>query len=617
MKQFLVSTIFCFLITITVAQIPDAELIYHKTVISVTDGKLHKNIYNEIQINNRAGEEYAKISIPFSSISKVSNILASIKGKDGRVIKKLKKKGISERSSISDFSLYEDEYIKEFTLVHNEYPYQLIYSYQVEISQFLYLSYWQPILGVAIPTKKAELLLHTPKDYKISYKNIRVDSFNMDSSGEQMQYRWELSYQNPIHTRNEIYSPPISNYLPKVLISPQEFFFDVSGSTESWISLGNWETKLLQGLSNLPESEKNKIQELIEGIEDERKKIKVLYHYLQEETRYVNVAIETGGLKPYPASYVVENRYGDCKALSNYFMSVLDYVEIPSYYCNVRAGGKIRQVYKDLPAQQFNHIILCVPVEKDTIWLDCTSDGAFDYLGSFTQNRDVFIIDKDNSHFTKTPPLQKQEVLESRKIEVSFDKNNEATAHFLNTYRGKEQEKLFSLIHNYSENRREQIIRNYYIEYGFELVDFELIAYHKDSMFTQLSYTATSNKIFNTYGEETLIKIHSLEIPLFEKPSIRKKTVQIDYPIYKVDSLMYTIPEGYQLVSFSKDEDILNDYGSYSLSFKQEEDQVIIRKTFYLKSGDYTLAEYPDFHEFNNRIRKIENNKYIIIQKQE
>lgn len=223
MKQFILTSIFYLLFIVAYAQIPDAELIYHKTTISIIDGKLHKTIYNEIQINNREGEDYAQINIPFSGISQLSYIEAYLENEDGSLIKRLKKKDITERSSISDFSLYEDDYIKEFTLVHNTYPYILTYSYQLDISQYIYLSYWQPILGINIPTKKAELIIDLPKDYKISYKNIRVDNFKIDSTNGQIQYRWELSYQSPLNKNSEIYSPSIRNYLPKVIVTPQEF----------------------------------------------------------------------------------------------------------------------------------------------------------------------------------------------------------------------------------------------------------------------------------------------------------------------------------------------------------------------------------------------------------
>src|SRR3989339_2013624 len=134
------------------AQNFDAELVSQKTDISLLNNKLIQNHYFEIRINNRNGEKYAKISIPYSKLNQVSKIEAYIQEDNGTIIRKLKKNEIIERSSISDYSFYEDDFVKEFTLKNNTYPYTIIYSYQSFQEEFLYLGYWSPILDRKVPT---------------------------------------------------------------------------------------------------------------------------------------------------------------------------------------------------------------------------------------------------------------------------------------------------------------------------------------------------------------------------------------------------------------------------------------------------------------------------------
>jgi hypothetical protein len=105
--------------------------------------------------------------------------------------------------------------------------------------------------------------------------------------------------------------------MPLVLIAPTNFHYGVDGCTKDWVSFGNWQYQLNEGLDVLPQNEKNTISTLIKGITNKKEIVKVLYHYLQDNTRYINVLLGVGGYKPHPATYVSENKYGDCKALTN------------------------------------------------------------------------------------------------------------------------------------------------------------------------------------------------------------------------------------------------------------------------------------------------------------
>ncbi len=595
------------------AQKYDAELVSQVTDITIKNDKLIKTFYYELRINNRLGEKYSKVSIPYTKTNKISKIEAYIKDRNQVIIKKLKKNEISERSAISDFSLYEDDYVKEFTLKHNIYPYTLVYSYQITQDEFLFIDYWMPVLDNTIPTYKATLNVFTPLGYKILYSNHLVNPPETDTVDEQVKYTWKTSYTDIV--KPEVYSPPIYNFLPLVTIVPQNFKYEINGSFKSWTDYGNWQNKLLQGLNELPDDEKNKILALIKNIDDSTEKIKVLYHYLQDDTRYVNIKIETGGLKPYPASYVSKNKYGDCKALTNYFQSVLDFIGIKAYYTKVYAGNPIKKINKNFPSQQFNHIILFIPLPSDTIWLDCTSDYAFNYLGTFTQNRDAFVVDKNNSRFVRTPPLSCPEVRETRIIEILYDPQQDAIVKFHNTYKGEFYEMLLGLENSFSESEETRILKNYIVENGFELLDYKISKSNRDSSDVELSYEAGSGNIFKKYGNELLVKNIPFSLPQFEKPENRKLPVQIDYPVCKTDTLVYQTPYGYKLQDIPGSKTFSNDFGQYSLLFSKQNRTITVVKSMLIKPGYYPLSEYNDFYKFVNKIYSIENRTYLTLTK--
>jgi hypothetical protein len=319
-------------------------------------------------------------------------------------------------------------------------------------------------------------------------------------------------------------------------------------------------------------------------------------------------------LKPYPAIYVAQNKYGDCKALTNYFKSILDYIKIPSYYTKVFAGNPIKEIDKNFPSQQFNHVILYIRLKDEDIWLDCTSNGAFNYLGTFTQNRDAFIIDYDKSNFFKTPALKPIDVLETRKIEVNYNLQN-ANVKFQNTYKGDIYENILNLERNYNESEKLKILRKYIVDEGFDLLDYQVSKLDRDSVRIKLSYKATSQQIYKHYGNDILVSNIAFSIPYFEKPTVRKLPVQIDYPIFKIDTLIYDIPIGYKLSKNIFNESISNRFGQYKFDIYENQGKILVIKSLLICAGNYPITEYEDFYSFYKQIVEGENKTHISLNK--
>ncbi len=613
MKKRIITLLFIFLSLSLYAQKHNAELTYHETFISIKNGKMYKKLLYKIKICNRAGEKYTKVRVPYSGIQKVKKLEASITEVNGKIIKKIKKNDIIDKSAISHISLYEDDYVKEFTLKHNSYPYFLNYSYEEEIDEFLDIINWYPIIDTEIPTKSAKLIIEHPSKYEVTVKERKPDNYKHSVRSGLERHVWEASYKNLVES--EVLSPYILDLLPNVKVLPKTYYFGTNGSLMSWKDFGNWQYRLNDGLSDLPAFEKNKILKLTEGISSDKEKIKILYHYLQDETRYINISIGTGGLKTYPADYVAQKKYWDCKALSNYFKAILEFVGIKSYYSKVFAGEKIRPIDTSFVSQQSNHIILFIPFPKDTLWLDCTSSNAFGYLGTFTQNRNALIVDKDNSHFVKTPPLSIRDVMESRMIKITPGENNIALAKFTTIYRGDKYEFFHEVYNNYNKAQKDRIVRKYLVDNGFELQEYEIKPEDRDSAKIEFNYSAKSDKIYMKYGNELVIRVIPLSLPKFEPVDERKFPVQIDYPIYKIDTIEFQLPIGYKSNLDLKSINLKSEFGHIKTEFKQTDTKVIFIRHFLLNSGFLTLEKYPEFYNFIKSVKGAENKNHFLISK--
>lgn len=594
---------------------PKSSLLFQKNEIEITkNNSLVKRYYFEISIADRFDEKLTKISIPYTKRSKIQELKAHIKDGDGKTVRVLKKGDIIDKSDISDISLYEDNMVKEFTLNHNSYPYTICYSYKQEEKEFLYIDYWIPVLDPEIPTLSAELSLTVPSDFPISISQNNLGEPEISEDGKQKKYIWKTSYTNLIP--RERLMPPIREFLPYVKIVPHAFRYDKKGFHTDWTSFGDWEVELLKGLNDIPNREKEKTDQIIRGISDKREQIRALYHYLQNETRYINVAIDKGGLKPFPASYVSTNKYGDCKALTNYMKSLLELYQIKAYYTNVYAGDIIQEVDKDFPSQQFNHVILFVPLENDSIWLDCTSKGPFNYLGTFSQNRNAFVIDYNNSSFVRTPSLLKEQVLSTRNISVNLSGKETAELFYQNTYRGKTFEMLNSLETLVSKNEQKKIIQDYIVGRKEELLAYEIIKKRRDDCFVQLNYSTRSTHVHNVYGNDIIVPHMGFKLPQLENPNERKLPVQINYPVYETDTVTYRFPSGFALGNRLNNQVIESKYGYYKTNYAYANNSITVIKTLFLNSGYYKSDDYNNFYLFIEKIKNAQNSAVFTLTKQ-
>ena len=167
---------------------------------------------------------------------------------------------------------------------------------------------------------------------------------------------------------------------------PKTFSYEgFQGDLTSWQTYGDFYKDLNKGRDELSETMKETVKDLIAGANTNSQKIEKLFSYLKKNMRYVSLQLGIGGFQTFDAKFVEKNKYGDCKALSNFMKAMLKEAGIKSFPVLVNAGEEVfYEVEKDFVFPMFNHVILYVPDED--CWLECTSTAnPPGYLGSFTK----------------------------------------------------------------------------------------------------------------------------------------------------------------------------------------------------------------------------------------
>ncbi|MBI5539280.1 MAG: DUF3857 domain-containing protein [Bacteroidia bacterium] len=589
----------------------DCEIVKYTSRYELKNGKLILKDTIVFQINNRNGEQYSKFAIPYSKMVKVSDIEGWIEDLNGKIVRKLKSSDIEERSESPDYTFYEDSYVKSFSLKHNSYPYRIYYTYKITKEEFITIANWSPVFYSKVSTLKASLSIIVPKNCPIK-KYIRGATLvKADSTNKEFNSYVFSSKYDRINT-DEKFSEPFEDIKPKVVIVPNEYHYGVNGSSRNWVDYGNWFLDLNRGLLGLPESEKKTIDELVKGITDPKEKIKKLYYYLQDHTRYINVSIGLGGFKSYPASYVAENKYGDCKALTNYMKALLEYAGIKSYFTLINSSVQPEKVIEEIPFDQFNHIILTVPLEKDTIWIENTSaTEPFGYIGSSIQNRKALFIDENRSRLIKIPIEGNNQVSVIRNIKIAINKFGNGDCQISFAFGGYNYEQYNQLNTFYSKKEQDDIVKELVSFQSYDLLNWELKKFKRDSVGIRLDSRLNIYKFFKPLGSEVYFNLNPILPYSFERPADRKHNLQIPFPINNIDTTIYQIPEGFTLKKIPEDVRIATKFGSCELSTKKMGDSIYVVKKLLIYPQSYDLEKYKIFYEFIKSVKEVD--KKVIV----
>ena len=585
----------------------DCEIISQYSRIQLNGKKLMRTDSVLIQINNLNGDDYAAVYIPYSKGDKISIKEAWIEDVYGNIVRKLKNGDINDRNAVSNASLYTDHFIKHFELKHNKYPYRIRYTYTAVYDKFLRLYSFYP---GGIPQGKVKVVVESPNDRPVVYRQEHIDEPLIEKDKEKTRYLWTFSYSGRKRETDAWYET--STDYPYLTVQPLDFEFKEKGNFRTWEDYGNWYYRLNRGRDVLPEAEKQKIDRLLAGIDNPKEKIRVLYEYLQSTTRYINVSIKYGGLQTYPADYVCSYRYGDCKALVNYMKAMLAYVGIESHTTTVYLDEIPKTVHEDFPGgHYFNHAILCVPMEKDTMYLECTAKNhPAGYIHSQIQNRRALPVKETGSQLVSIPAMQAEDVLCSRKTTVRMNEDGSLDVNLTEKKRGADYEFYSGIAAGIDKNTIDKYIRNFI----FEGVNIELTSYEIKDTF-DIKPSAAFNcrgKITNhykIYGKNMVLNPIPVHLAAYETPDNRKYGVQINFPIYQQDTVVYVLNDKTHLKPVKDSLSIETAYGQYHFGYEAEGQQIWIRKSLLINAGKYPIDTYTEFYDFIQKIKNSENKK--------
>jgi hypothetical protein len=297
--------------------------------------------------------------------------------------------------------------------------------------------------------------------------------------------------------------------------------------------------------------------------------------------------------------------------------AALKAVGIKSYVAIINAEYNSEAVDPAFPQNDFNHVILCIPHPKDSIWLECTSNKSdFGVLGSFTENRNALLITDDGGVFVPTPVSKSKENIINSNTLVELSEDGSGTSVTNLTSSGSYKNDIeANLLEEKKDDQKEFLIRRY----GFKRPDEFKVDKNTDSIMLSTTVKLSIEKIPEfTAGDKMFIaprlyKVWSEKLPKAEN---RRLDFYFYNPFIKTDTTIYKLPEGYAVDALPAHKSFVCEYGTYTNNFWVDADKNSVYSTvrLELKQLKIPAVTYAPVKIFFDEVMQ-EDEQMIVIKK--
>lgn len=586
--------------------------------VTVENHDLTYEVYEDFQvrvlekktltIHNKHGFDHAYFTEWTSPQRRINRVQIEIFDAHGKRIKKYNKMDLVDMANSASYEVV-DTRVLAFKPQYQNYPFRITTYTEKTLKGFIGLPSWMPRNEFHMAVKEARLKLDISNEIPVRMfeKNLEIDEITQVEN--RTIYEWKVQNLAAVEDTGDIRN--FRNIQSKVIVAPKRFRYDgYQGNLESWEAFGNWYLQLNQNRNNLTSETKAFLRKIPK--DDVQETVSLIYEFMQSRTRYISIQLGIGGFQTMPALEVDENGYGDCKALTNYMKSMLQYVQIPSNYVLVKAGRNKKDVIKEFPSSQFNHVFLGIPIEQDTIFLECTSQSQpFNYLGDFTDDRNVLWVEQDNSKIIRTPVYDESYNREYAVASINLNDDGSGLLQVHKTHEG-----FFSDFYDYYLHRTsEQLESQHYDQFSypdFKIQEVKIKPREKSYPRYQRNFELLVNNLTRSTRGRLIIPANLLE-PLNRYLEVDQidgfARVKRGFSI--VDSVTVNIPADHFLPEIPEDVEISNSFGSYRFITKRTPKGLAYKREIVIFKGEYTEDTFDEFHHFYKEIKRNDRRKII------
>jgi tetratricopeptide (TPR) repeat protein len=242
-----------------------------------------------------------------------------------------------------------------------------------------------------------QLEIDVPADRKITLKTLPgADPVTKESGGRRI-YHWTSSNRKVDPEENADDEEKTDGEDEPVRAAVRLTTF------QSWAEVGQWYSALEKSSRTATPEIRKKALELTAGKSTDLTRLEALYDFVAPNFRYVSLSLGMGRYQPRAAGDVLRDQYGDCKDKHTLLASLMESIGLPVSAVLISSRQKLDS---DFPSpSQFDHVITRAVADKQTVWLDVTTEVApFRLLSSNLRKKQALVVSNGvDGYLDETP----------------------------------------------------------------------------------------------------------------------------------------------------------------------------------------------------------------------
>jgi len=566
------------------------------------DGTGRREFYVKIKVQSEAGvEQWGQVVVGYNSANERVEIpFVRVLKLDGSTV-------TAPQDSIQDLSIplerdapvYTDYRQKHITVPglrpgeELEYDFITITQTPLAPGQF-WMEYDFAKAGTVLDE---QLVLDVPKDRTIKLKTKPGNDPKIAENDGRRVYTWTSSHVDKDETGKD--KDKKEKHAAKEPEAPA-----VQMTTfASWEQMGRWYAALEKDRREPTPEIRAKAAELTKGKTTDLDKIQALYDFVGPNFRYISLSFGVGRFQPHAAADVLHNAYGDCKDKHTLLASLL---EASGYHASSVLINSGRKIDPDIPSpSQFDHVFTMVPLGKEEIWMDSTTEVApFRLLSAVLRDKQALVIPQDGvPHLEKTPanpPMVNRQVSD---IDGKINEFGKLNAHVKYELRGDTELYLRMLFRHVPRNKWNEWVKqmNSFSGINGEVSDLNVSDPAQTHEPFQIDYKIEVANYLDWSKKKSDLVLPLSQISLADADEDDTDPIKIGSPIEYSYHLRLEFPAKYtesSPLSFS----MKRDYAHYDASYKVEGNVFTASRLLVTSMNELPSARASDYLAFRRAV---------------